>query len=546
MKTRSLQIHHPDGSTQIFAIEKPTVKIGRADDNDVLLIDSERSVSRWHARIASEADSNATISDLNSANGTTVNGRSVRTSVPLRSNDNICIGSFRIVFREETTEVPFTIQTSAVDLRELQREPQLLALAGAREFASATELRSLELLFEVGLSLARSHSVEDVTATAVELLFKIEQVHRATVILWDEAQASFGSAELHFRGGRKVTSGAAAYDPRNLVMSRTILNKVRQDNRPLLIRDTKSEAMLSSAMSIVGAGIQAAFCSPLTYQGQFLGILYADNLAQPDAFSDTDFRVFAAIAAQAGLALATAVANKELLKREVQREALKAYLPPQVADLILSSDGAVNLAGTLQDITVLFADIRGFTRMSERMDARELVHMLSEFFTAMSELIVRHGGIVDKFIGDCIMALFGAPVVSQKSADEALAAAVAMQRKASELNAKREAAGLSEIHIGIGLHTGPAVVGNIGSAERVQYTAIGDTVNVASRLVSRAEPDRILVSDDFRKAVSGTEQLQLIGEAELKGRQNRINIYWVRWNNEQASVMGAAGGSGSA
>ena len=524
-------------------MESSVLNIGRAENNHLILLDADRSVSRWHARITSGPDGPASLSDLKSANGTAVNGRPVHGSVPLRSNDSITIGQFRLVFREEDDDAPFTIRTSVVDLQELQREPQLLALSGARDFANAAELKTLELLFEVGMSLARSHSVEEVTAVSVELLFKIDQVHRATVILWDEARSCFENAELHFRGGTKVTAGApAAYDPRTLVMSQTILNKVRLENRPLLIRDTKSEAMLSSAMSIVGAGIQAAFCSPLSYQGQFLGILYADNLSQPDAFSETDFRTFAAIAAQAGLALANSVASKELVKREVQREALKAYLPPQVADLILASDGAANLAGTLQQITVLFADIRGFTRIAEQMDAREVVQLLNEFFTAMSAVIFHCGGTVDKFIGDCVMALFGAPVPSARSADDALAAAIAMQKRAMQLNAHRAALGLREFHIGIGLHTGPAVVGNIGSADRVQYTAIGDTVNVASRLVSRAEPGRIIVSEDFRNALSAPGELGLIGEAELKGRQSRLNIYSARWADLADSVVASANG----
>jgi adenylate cyclase len=331
-----------------------------------------------------------------------------------------------------------------------------------------------------------------------------------------------------------------------LVLSRTILNRVRQENRPLLIRDAKSEALLNSAASIVRAGIQAAFCSPLSSQERFLGVLYADNLAEPNAFSDMDFRIFTAIAAQTGLALGNAIASKELLRREVQRQALKVYLPPQVADLILSSDGAVDLSGAVQDITVLFADIRGFTRMSESMDAREVVRMLNELFTAMSEVIFTSGGTVDKFIGDCIMALFGAPLESPFSADHALRAAVAMQQTAKRLNMSRAQLGLREIPIGIGLHTGSAVVGNIGSADRVQYTAIGDTVNVASRLVNKAEGYQIIASEAFRKALSDAGPLTLIGEVELKGRRNRLNVYSVAWENmpageSEGAVMKAAG-----
>ena len=523
---------------RVVAIDKPLLKIGRAEDNDMVLLDTQRSVSRRHATISNQTSGAATLADLNSVNGTLLNGRRILGSMPLTHNDCIAVGNFRLIFKEESSESSFMIRASDVDLQRLQQEPKLLGFAGPKEAATTTELRSLELLYEVGMTLARSQSAEEVTAAAVQMLFKIEEVHRATVMLWREERSSFDEAELYFRGGERVSTASAVYDPRSLVLSRTILNKVRQENRPLLIRDDKEDTV-GSAASIVRAGIQAAFCSPLSCQGRFLGVLYADNLAQPDAFSDTDFRTFTAIAAQTGLALGNAMASKELLRREVQRQALKAYLPPQVADLILSSDGAIDLSGTLQDITVLFADIRGFTRISERMDAREVVQMLNELFTVMTDVIFRCEGTVDKFIGDCIMALFGAPLASAHSADDALKAAIEMQRAAMCMNTSRIELGLKELHLGIGLHTGSAVVGNIGSAERVQYTAIGDTVNVASRLVSRAAPDQIIVSESFKEALSATERLQLMGETELKGRQTKLNIYSVEWSTEVLAPFGA-------
>lgn len=531
MNIRSLLVRKPDGSSQVIPIDKPVVRIGRAADNDVVLIDPERSVSRWHANIASESDTAATLFDLKSANGVLVNGRPVVGSATLCANDAIIIGQFRITFREESTEAPFSIKAGGVDLQELQRDPQLLALAEQQAGSSTTDVRSLELLYEVGMTLARAQSADEVATSAVEVLFKIEQVHRATLILWNQDAQSLGDTTVRFRGGGKKHASAGPYDVRSLVMSRTILDQVRRDNRPLLIRDTKAEAMWSSAASIVRAGIQAALCSPLSCQGRFLGILYADNLAEPEAFSDADFRTFTAIAAQAGLALGNAITSQELVRREVQRQALKVYLPPQIADLILSSDGAMDLSGKLQEITVLFADIRGFTRMSERMDAREVVGMLNELFTEMSDVIFKGGGTVDKFIGDAIMALFGAPLPSANSAEDALAAAINMQRAAAKLNARRAEDGLLQMPLGIGLHTGLAVVGNIGSADRVQYTAIGDTVNVAARLVDLAQAQQIIVSEKFRETISNQSQLELVGEVKLKGRQDNVTVHLVRWMN---------------
>jgi len=356
-------------------------------------------------------------------------------------------------------------------------------------------------------------------------------VQRATLMPWDEERQAFPDASLVARSGKRLGRGEtpAGYDPRNLVLSKTILRKVREENRPLHIRDARSLARDGGAMSIMRAGIQAALCSPLTFQGRFLWVLYADNLAAPDAFTPADFRTFTSIAAQAGLAMANAMARETLLKREVERAAMRLYLPRQVADQIAASEGSIELGGVLQPVTVLFADIRGFTQLSEQMDAQAVVQMVNEFFTAMTEVILEAGGTLDKYIGDCVMALFGAPVEGADDVERGVSAATRMQREVARMNVKRAGLGLCEVKIGVGLHTGPAVVGNIGSAQRMQYTAIGDTVNVAARVASTAAPGQVLVSEPVRAAVPGGESFAPLGEVKLKGREQKVNIYSVPW-----------------
>ena len=530
---RSLMVYMADGSTRSYPLEKPLIKIGRASDNDVVLASAERSVSRWHAAISSNGDGSVFVEDLNSSNGTLLNGRVIKERARFTASDVVAVGEFKIRWLEDAPEdAGFRIEAGAIELNELQHKPELLPLTGT-EPTAAIEVKHIELLYEVGVKLARSHSIAEVTNAAVELLFKIDQVHRAAVILWDEKRNSFGNPELHMRNVGKTNQPTGSLDPTKLVMSRTILNRVRQQNRPLLIRDAKSDdSSLDSALSIVRAGIQAAFCSPLTFQGRFLGILYADNLAQPDAFSEADFRTFTSIAAQTGLALASAIANEQLVEREVERQALKRYLPPQVANLILDAGGASHLNGELQQVTVLYADIRGFTTMSERMDAREIVAILREFFSVMSTAILDCNGTLDKFIGDCIMALFGAPSPSEYAVRDAVLAATLMQRKMTELNQTRLQHNKAPIHIGVGLHSGPAVVGNIGSSDRVQYTAIGDTVNVAARLVSKAAASQIIVSEDICRALPDYGGFEPLGEVELKGRAGKLHIYSVKWMEE--------------
>ena len=514
-----LEVQHPDGHTNVVPLEKELTRIGRAADNDVLI--NDLSISRWHASITLEPAGSPVLHDLKSANGVLLNGQRINEAAMLRPEDRIHLGQFRLVVRAKDNAAPFTIQTVAIDLEQLHDHPELLAAPVTGQSEASTHLRSLELLYEVGMTLTKGRSIDDVTSLAVNLLFRIEQVTRAAVLLWNEPGGAFENSRIHLRSGDDRKRWTGEYDPQNLVMSRTILQRVRQENRPLLVRDAKADAGLVGAASIVRAGIQAAFCAPLFSQGKFLGVLYADNLIERDAFSDDDFRTFSAVAAQTALALGNALANKELVRREAQREALRVYVPPQVADLILSSESAPSLAGTLKEIVVLFADIRNFTRISENLEAQRLVEMLNRFFTEMSRVVFQSGGTVDKFIGDCIMALFGAPVPSENLADQALAAALEMQRsaKAMAIHSNRE------LSIGIGIHRGPAVVGNVGSSDRVQYTAIGDTVNVAARLVSLAEPGQIIFSEAFRDSLSSVPDALSLGEVELKGRRQNLKLF---------------------
>jgi adenylate cyclase len=270
--------------------------------------------------------------------------------------------------------------------------------------------------------------------------------------------------------------------------------------------------------------LRAVISAPLLVKQQAIGLIVLADTNDAH-YTAAHLKLLSTIAMQAASAIENAQASQQLLRREVERQALQLYLPPQVAELVLSSGGAAKLDGVLQPITALFADIRGFTTMSEQMEAREVVQMLNEFFTAMSGVIFECNGTLDKFIGDCIMALFGAPVASETSAQDAVRAAMGMQREMAVLNRSRVARGLHPFEIGIGLHCGSAVVGNIGSADRVQYTAIGDTVNVAARLVNKAAGGEIIVSEAIRNRMPETSSFESLGEVDLKGRATKMAIY---------------------
>jgi adenylate cyclase len=202
------------------------------------------------------------------------------------------------------------------------------------------------------------------------------------------------------------------------------------------------------------------------------------------------------------------------------------YMSKEVADQLLSA-GDLELGGKEQKVTVMFSDIRRFTTLAEALGPRDTVSLLNEYFTEMVEVIFQHGGILDKYMGDGIMALFGAPLEGPADADNALAAADQMIARLAALNARRAAAGQEPLETGIGFSTGPTVVGNIGSVRRLDYTVIGDTVNLASRLegATKQYRARILLSEMTVRDLKGPATLRELDLMRVKGKDRPVAVY---------------------
>jgi adenylate cyclase len=201
---------------------------------------------------------------------------------------------------------------------------------------------------------------------------------------------------------------------------------------------------------------------------------------------------------------------------------------------MLEHPESFKLGGVNQTITVLFSDVRGFTRLAEHAPPEQVVQLLNQYFSAMSDIIFAHNGTLDKYIGDGLMALFGAPTTTPDDAANAVTVAVGMQRRMQKLNEEFIAAGLPEISIGVGLHTGVATIGYIGSERRTEYTAIGDTVNLASRLESNAKGGQILLSEAALKALpDGHFPLREHAPLTVKNRAQPVQVYEVLWQQPE-------------
>jgi adenylate cyclase len=217
------------------------------------------------------------------------------------------------------------------------------------------------------------------------------------------------------------------------------------------------------------------------------------------------------------------------------------FLPEYVVQQILENPESFKLGGVNQRITALFADIRGFTGLSEHAPPEKIVQLLNRYFTAMSDIIFAHGGTLDKYLGDGLMALFGAPTATPDDACNAVSAAVSMQRQMEILNEQLLVEGFKGISIGIGLNTGVATVGYIGSERRSEYTAIGDMVNLAARLEQNALPGQILLSEATAvAAVNSRCTFRPHPPITVKNREQPVPLFEVDWRQEQvrnAAVM---------
>ena len=264
-------------------------------------------------------------------------------------------------------------------------------------------------------------------------------------------------------------------------------------------------------------------------QSNVHGVIYADRLDPFASFTADHLELISAVAAQTAVTVETVKAHKRLAREEVARANYSRFMPEYVVKQLLENPDSFRLGGVNQTITVLFADIRGFTAISENENPENVVWLLNHYFSAMSEIIFEHGGTLDKYIGDGLMALFGAPNATPDDAQNALRAAVAMQKRLLTLKSELDAKGFSNIAVGMGLHTGVATIGYIGSERRSEYTAIGDTVNLASRLESNAIGGQILISSECAQAAGDIFPMIKREPLTVKNRIQPVEVFEVLW-----------------
>ncbi|HYL97361.1 MAG TPA: adenylate/guanylate cyclase domain-containing protein, partial [Blastocatellia bacterium] len=247
------------------------------------------------------------------------------------------------------------------------------------------------------------------------------------------------------------------------------------------------------------------------------------------------------------MAIDNASTHDQLVREALARAAYSRFMPRHVVNEILTHPDSISLGGTNQIVTMLFSDIRGFTSMSEGLSPETVVLLLNKYFAEMTPIVFTYQGMLDKYIGDGLMALFGVPYQSDNPAGRAVQAAIAMQTAMAKLNQDLSQAGLPDIAIGIGINTGNVTVGYIGSDQRTDYTAIGDAVNLAARLEKQAGPGQILISRSTFEVLKESVPTKLFGEIKVKGKKESVQVYEVLWQDKnETGALPSLGGVWSA
>jgi len=526
--------------------------IGRAPDNAVV-IDDPRA-SRYHAHIKSAEDGSFAIVDgaiingqlRRSANKVFINGEP-HYEHQLKNGDRVTIGASTLRFEqapeERTSEVRYDdkplghtqLLISANDVMTTMfhgKAEEAIAASSSRDIvleALQRKANILSALYEMSRTLGSVFDLDAIFAKATDIIFRSTPADRVVALL---AEGS-GTGDLEdvklIPIAMRVRDQKLEDHARRLSIGRTITKKVMKDRVALLSQDAASDEEFAGVDSIVSQGVRSTICAPLVAESRVHGALYADRLDPFAAFKPDDLELISAVAAQTAIAVENARAHERLAREEVARANYSRFLPEYVVKQMLDNPESFKLGGVNQTITVLFADIRGFTSIAEHAPPEEIVGLLNRYFSAMTDIIFAHGGTLDKYLGDGLMALFGAPTATPEDASNALNAAVAMQRRIIGVNQELRKEGFKELGVGIGLHTGEVTVGYIGSERRSEYTAIGDAVNTASRLESNARGGEILISEATFKAAGSRYKLKTRDPIRVKNREQPVVLFEVDW-----------------
>ena len=539
-------IYQDGEAQQSHTFSEGEVVIGRSPDCQVVLKDN--GISRNHAKIVVD-DDGVRLVDLKSKNGTQINGVTV-VEAPLKDGDRILLGRFQILFTKSLeakvvldeakplSEEAGTIIRSVGDLSRLLSSADTsagLGRAAAGKPGAVPDVKEIEksnrilkVLTSVAETLIAVRPVEEVLEQVMSIVFEHVPADRGFLMLDEEE----GGAQHLVPMVVKHREGTRPEDEGRITISKTIADKCMSDRVSILTQDAQIDPRFlagGGGLSIRINSIRSAMCAPLWNKDQVIGIIHVDSPMRVNSFTENDLDLLTALANYAAVAIERARLNQKIVAEEKKRERLGRFLSPQVTSRILAAsdhDGDALGVPEVREVTVMFSDIVGFTSMSEKMSPAAVAYMLNDYLSRMTEVVFKFEGTLDKYIGDAIMAVFGAPLDMPDHAARAIRAALEMRERLEEFNADRKEGPLLRTRIGI--NSGKAVAGEIGSVNKKEYTVLGDTVNTASRLESSvAKPGMIVIGENTWQAVKDQFECRSLGTATLKGKTNEVAVYEV-------------------
>jgi adenylate cyclase len=546
-----------------FEIGPGTFTMGRLPDNQIVLADA--LVSRRHAEIKL-IDGSYHVEDLNSLNGVYVNNLKISCE-QLAHGDIIHVGEGKLMFEDApaasgksapseapgqkaTMESPPEANKAVVE--EVQEGftgdmpglggPEIIkplseagpnfemevysldeALEPIRDLSvpersEPARARNFFILYQVARALNSTNSLEELLDQTMTLIFQVINAERGVIFLYDQQGELTPMMSRHKEGGELP----------KLNVSHSITKRAVEEKAAIITADARYDPRFSAGASIVSYNIRAAICVPLWERGRIRGAVYLDNMMETYAFGEDDLDLLTAIANQVAIAIQQEEMQKRMRENAVFRANLERFHSPDVVGHIMQQsmlDDGFHQYLEQRQVTILFADICNFTPMIERLDPQSAADLLMNYFDEMTEVIFEHQGTVDKFIGDAIMAIFGAPISHENDPELAVKSAIEMLKRLEEF--KKSWSGDKQFDIRIGINTGVVAAGYLGSKHRVEYTVLGDAVNVAARLQDVATPGTILVGEDTYQMVSHSFQFIDRGTTRLKGKKSQTKLFEV-------------------
>ena len=488
---------------KVWETSEKEVIFGRSEEKLPIILDlsPDQRVSRMHGRIWEE-DGLCWVEDLNSSRGTQINGVEIkgRGKQQLHPGDLIVAGQTTLLVEPHDAEVPVHqtryLEHGTVLLPEQSPAKSGVAVAkdidatavepvGPLDCSADSTARRLKMVCDLPFQFATKTTLETLLPAIVDQLVEVLPTGESWALVLREPETD-------------ALLLKAYHYAQHTYLSETLLRRAMAECKAFI---WKKSADVDMNGSVAQSGIEVGMYAPLIWQGEALGAICAGSRNAKTVFTDDDVKLLVVVGQYAAMAVATHRLQEKLRKESVVKANLLRQFSPKVAHHLLTHRGSLRLGGRRSEVCILNSDIRGFTQLARGMDAHEVVEMLNDYLQVLVPVIFAHNGTVDKFMGDGILAIFGSPEPDPNHHENAVRAAVEMQAAVSEVNKARELRGAPHRNFGIGLHCGEVVHGFLGTADRMEFTVIGDAVNRAARYCSGAAESEILVSPEMHERV---------------------------------------------